>query len=98
MSNLHYKPRKISEIDLDSDKMISVIGKVIQFNENSFVLSDGKDQIEILSEAPVESSKLMRIFCSVENQQLKANLVQSLNGFDVDLFNRIEELYKVRGL
>jgi len=96
--SLHYKPKKISELNLKTEKRVSLLGKVVELRANSFVLSDKSGSVEIFSELPVESNRLVRVFCSVAENQLKADLVQSLNGFDADLFNRIEELYRARGL
>jgi hypothetical protein len=96
--SLNYKPKKISELNLKTDKKVSLFGKVVELKGNSFVLSDGSGNIEIFSDLPIESMRLVRVFCSVVENQLRADTVQSLNGFDADLFNRIEELYKARGL
>jgi uncharacterized protein YdeI (BOF family) len=98
MFNLHYKPKKISEINLKADSRISLLGKITEVRENSFMLEDNSAKIEIFSDIPVEANKLVRVFCSVAENQLKADVVQSLNGFDVDLFNRVEELYRSKGL
>lgn len=98
MPNLHYKPKKISEISLKADNRISLLGKVIEQKENSFIIDDKTAKAEIFSDMTVEVNKTVRVFCSVAEQQLKADVIQSLNGFDVDLFNRIEELYRKRGM
>jgi hypothetical protein len=98
MSNLNYIPKKISEINLKKDSRISLLGKVVELKENSFVLDDNSAKIEIFSDTPADKNKLVRIFCSVAEKQLKADVIQSLNGFDIDLFNRVEELYRKKGL
>jgi uncharacterized protein YdeI (BOF family) len=98
MPSLHYKPKKISEVNLRTDNRISLLGKIIETKENSFVLEDSSAKIEIFSDAAVEVNKTVRVFCSVAEQQLKADVIQSLNGFDVDLFNRVEELYRKKGV
>lgn len=98
MPDLNYTPKKISEINLKKDNRISLLGKVVELKENSFILDDNSAKIEIFSDTPVEVNKLIRIFCSVAEKQLKADVIQSLNGFDTDLFNKVEELYRKRGL
>jgi hypothetical protein len=98
MLNLHYQPKKISEVNLKKDSRISLLGKVAEQKESSFVLDDGSVKAEIFSDIMAEANKLIRVFCSVAGQQLKADVIQSLNGFDVDLFNKIEELYRKKGL
>lgn len=96
--NLRYKPKKISEINLKMDSRVSVLGKITEIKENSFVLDDNSTKIEIFSDTPIEANKLVKVFCSVVEKQLKADVIQSLNGFNVDLFNRVEKLYKAQGV
>jgi len=98
MFALHYKPKKISEINLKTDSRIAIIGKVTEQGENSFVLDDGSGKIEIISEEEVKLNKTVRVFCSLIENQLKADVVQSLNGFDLNLFNKIKELYNKAGV
>jgi hypothetical protein len=96
--NLHYKPKKISEVNLKNDKKISLLGKIVEVREDFFILDDNSGKIEIFSDTLVEANKLIRVFCSVFEQRLKADVIQNLNGFDIDLFNRIEELYRKKGV
>jgi len=98
MFSSHYKPKKVSEINLKTDSRISVLGKIAELGENSFFLDDGSGKIEIISEAAIEPGNLARVFCSVVDVQLKADVVQSLNNFDSDLFNRVKELYSKAGV
>jgi hypothetical protein len=98
MFSLHYRPKKVSEINVKADSRVSTLGKVTELGEKSFFLDDGSGKIEIISEAAVEPNKLVRAFCSVVDSQLKADVVQSLNNFDLDLFNRIKELYSRAGV
>lgn len=94
---VHHIPKKISEIK-NSDSKISLIGKIIQADENSFILDDDSGKIEIFSEQAVETNKLVKVFCSVIEGRLKADVVQSLNGFDINLYNKVKELYRRVGL
>lgn len=98
MFNLHYKPKKISEVNLKADNRISLLGKVEELKENSFILSDSSGKIEIFSDMLLKENNLVRVFCSIAEQQLKADVIQSLNGFDVDLFNRVEGIYNKLGV
>lgn len=92
-----YKLKKISEIDLKKDKKFSILGKVFDVNEGSFVLSDGKNKIEILSVEKVEIGEILRVFCSIEEDKIKAEIVQRLNGLDLNLYKEVEELYSKMG-
>ena len=98
MPGLHYKPKKISEIDLKSDSRISLVGNIVSSDENGFVLEDKSGKTNILSDMKAEPKKTVRVFCSVAENQLKADVIQNLNGFDTDLFNRVEELYRKKGV
>lgn len=88
-----YKPVKLSEIDPETDSKICLIGKVKEVKESSFILSDGTAEIE-LEDKGVEEGDLVRVFCSVDEGKLKVDILQNLKGFDLNLFNDIEKLYK----
>ena len=94
---INYKPRKISEV-AKNDSRVSVIGKVIEVGNNSFVLEDETKRSEVFSDMPVEKDKLVRVYCSVVEGQLKADVVQDLTGFDFNLFKKVEELYNKAGV
>ncbi len=98
MPALHYKPRRISEIDWKRDSRIALIGKVLDQLENSFILDDETGRIEVFFEGELEKNKVIRAFCSIVESQLKADIVQSLEGFNLELFRKIEEMYKGAGL
>ncbi|MEM5853085.1 MAG: hypothetical protein QXG39_00445 [Candidatus Aenigmatarchaeota archaeon] len=93
----HYQPRKISSIS-KTDSRIALIGKVVEVFENSFLLEDETGRIEIFSNEGVKKDDLVRVFCSQLNGTLKCEFVQNLKGFDLNLFKKVEELYKKEGL
>lgn len=93
----HYKPRKISSIS-NSDLKISLVGKVVDVLENSFILEDETGRVEIACEEKVEKGKLIRVFCLNFDGKLKADVIQDLKGLDVNLFKKVEELYRKEGL
>jgi hypothetical protein len=88
----YYKPKKISSISKNEDK-ISIIGKVLDTKENSFTIGDSTGKVEIFSDKKVEKDKLVRIFCSSDKGKLNADIIQDLNGLDLNLFKKIQELY-----
>jgi len=98
MFTYHYRPKKVSEINVKTDNRVSILGKITELGENSFFVDDGSGKVEIISETAIEPSTLVRVFCSVADQQLKADVVQSLNNFDLDLFNRVKKLYNKAGV
>ena len=88
---LRYKPVKISQIN-KNDSRFSLVGNITTIKENFFILDDGEAKVEIFSEQPVER-KLVRVFCSVSDNILKADVIQNLEGLDMNLFKKIEDLY-----
>ncbi|MGC8812160.1 MAG: hypothetical protein ACP5O8_01055 [Candidatus Aenigmatarchaeota archaeon] len=98
MPAFHYKPRRISEVSLKKDSKVAIVGKVLDQLENSFILDDGTGKVEIFFEGELRKNQVVRAFCSVVENQLKADIVQSLNGLDLEHFRKIEEMYKKVGL
>ena len=74
------------------------MGKVVQAEENSFVVDDESGKVEVFSEEPVEADKIVRAFCTVIDGRLKADAIQDLNNFDLNLYRRIKELYRKIGV
>ncbi len=97
MQPTHYTPKKISEVNKD-DRKVSIIGTVIQSEENSFVIGDESGKVEVFSEENVESDKLVRAFCTVIEGRLKADAIQNLDNFDLNLYRKIKELYNRIGV
>jgi len=95
---MNYKPKGISQVTKE-DSRVAVIGKVLEIvGNNSFVLQDETAAAEVFSDIPVEKNKLVRIYCSVIEGQLKADVIQDLTGFDLNLFKKVEELYNKTGV
>ncbi|MEK6909675.1 MAG: hypothetical protein AABW61_01200 [Candidatus Aenigmatarchaeota archaeon] len=97
MPTFHYIPKQISEVK-PTDSRVSLIGNVVNVGENSFILDDGTGKIEVISEMPVERNKLFRVFCSVIDEKLKADVVQDMEGLDLNLFKKVKELYNSSGV
>ncbi|HKZ45257.1 MAG TPA: hypothetical protein VJ343_00975 [archaeon] len=98
MPAIRYKPRKISEINVKSDDRIAVMGDVVELGENSFILDDGSAKAEIVFEGELKKKQMVRVFCSIVENQLKADVVQNLDGLDLNLYKKIDELYQKAGL
>ncbi|HLC39720.1 MAG TPA: hypothetical protein VJJ76_02455 [archaeon] len=97
----YYRPKSIAEIDFRNDVKVAVIGRVAAVGEKTLMLDDGKNKAEITFDklqADIKPEKFYRIFCSIVEKQLRADIVQNLNAFDVNLFSRTEELYKKSGV
>jgi hypothetical protein len=93
-----YLPKKISELDLKRDKMVALIGNVLELKEEGFVLGDDSGKIEINSSQAVEPSSQIRVFCTLINQQLNSDLIQDMKNFDIGLFYKVKELYNKSGV
>jgi hypothetical protein len=98
MPSNRYRQRKISEIDPKSDPRVAVVGTVAEIGEGSFILDDGSAKAEISFEGEVKVGKALRVFCSVVDGRLKADIVQSMENLDMNLFKRVNELYNRVGL
>jgi hypothetical protein len=94
---MNYKPKRISQVTKE-DSRVSVIGKVLEVGENSFVLQDDSSVTEVFSDIHIEKDKLVRVYCSVIEGQLKADVMQDLTGLDLSLFKKVEELYNKAGV
>lgn len=92
MSPLHYKPKHVSEVNL-RDYRIALIGRVISVGKNSLILDDDSGKIEIFSDFDVQKNKLVRVFCSMVDEKLKADIIQDLEKLDLNLFKKVKELY-----
>ncbi len=97
MPPLRYVPKEISGIKTD-DTRISVIGNVTGSMEGSFILGDDTGKIEILSDAKPERNKTLRVFCSISGDKLKADIIQDLEGMDLDLLKKINSIYNSTGV
>lgn len=97
MPSYHYFQKQVAQVT-PNDSKVSIIGNVASVGENSFVLDDGAGRIEIISDSQVERNKLVRVFCSVTDEKLKADVVQDLEGLDLNLFKKVEELYNRAGV
>ena len=93
----HYIPKNVSDVST-KDSRVSLIGTVANAAGGSFILEDDTGKIELTSEFHMERNQLVRAFCSVVDEKLKADIVQDMNGFDVDLFKKISELYNRAGV
>ena len=93
MTPERYFPKKISEVR-ESDSRVALMGNVVSIADTGFVIEDQSGRTEITSGYPVKEGDLVRVFCTVNGKNMKADAVQSLNGLDVKLYQKAEELYR----
>lgn len=100
-----YVPRKISEI-VKTDSKVSVIGSIVSAQEASFKIKGDGGNTEIAFNPEDEKfdttklvkGSLVRVYCTMIGSQLKADVIQALDGFDAKLFKKVEELYNKAGI
>lgn len=97
MSGQHYIPKSISQVD-SKDFKVCLVGNVMATTGSSFILDDGTGKIEIMTDKQLPRNKIVRAFCSVNEEKLKADVVQDLEGIDSNLFKKINELYNTAGV
>jgi len=88
---VRYVPKKVSQLS-SKDSKVALIGIVTQRRDGVFVLDDGTARADIFFDSNVDA-KTVRVFCSIADQKIKADSVQKLDGLDLDLFKRVEDLY-----
>jgi len=89
-------PRKIADINPETDIRVRLLGKIIDKFNGTAVLDDGSGKAEIIMEEnfdKVDTNDSVRIFCRVlplENgYELRAEIVQNMKQLDMDLYKKI---------
>ena len=89
--------RRISEI-MAEDMRVSLIGTVIDKQEESIILDDGTGKITIGFDNPVdiETDQIVRVFGRVipleHGFELQGEIVQGMQGIDMELLKRLREM------
>ena len=89
---MFYKPRSTATIK-DNDVKVSLVGKVVEIGEDYFILDDGLGSKKISSSFKVDEDETIRVFCSVSNGELSADIVQVLDGLDLELFKKVDDMF-----
>ncbi len=91
-----YSPRRVSDVK-SGDSRVSIVGEVKSVGDNVFEVIDDSGRAEVFSDTDVKEG-LARVFCTVVDGKLKADVIQSLNGLDLNLYQKAQELYRKVGL
>ena len=92
--------KKISDIQPESDVRVRLLGTIIDSSLNSVVLDDGSGKIEVyFEEQPkVRQGQLVRIVARIlpliDGFECKGELIQNLDGFNLDLYKRVKEIMR----
>lgn len=92
------KERLISEV-LPNDIRVRILGTVIDKSEDSIILDDGSGRLEILTEVQsAEAGKMVRVVTRILPMtggfEARAECVQDMTGFDVELYRRARDVAK----
>lgn len=85
-------PKKIAAVT-DKDIRVRLLGRVIDVTGGMIVLDDGTGRAEIVSETEPPVNTLVRVFTRVlpleSGFELRAEVVQQMDGLDMELHQRI---------
>ncbi|MFH7880776.1 MAG: hypothetical protein QXI09_02085 [Candidatus Aenigmatarchaeota archaeon] len=81
------------------DLKIAIIGKVEEIGENYFILKDEFGKIKInftIFDENIKNLKegsIIRVFCTKIDNEIYCDFFQNLEGLDLNLYKKIENLY-----
>jgi hypothetical protein len=88
-------PRTVDSINPEKDIRVRLLGKIIDSSNGTIVIDDGSGNAEVIIEENMSASTgdLVRVFCRVlpleTGYELRAEILQPMNGFDMDLYKKI---------
>lgn len=90
------KEKLVSEI-LPNDIRVRILGTVIDKGEGSIVLDDGSGRLEVITEGQApEMGKMVRVVTRILPMtggfEARAECVQEMAGFDVELYRRARDV------
>ena len=97
-----YVEKRINDID-KNDRKVAVSGCIVSTDDHSIMLDDGDSRIAVfLGDAKAPNGRYMRVFGRVipceEGIQLHADLVQDLSNMDLNLYKKMLNIMKQRGV
>ncbi|MBU5687953.1 MAG: hypothetical protein KQA41_02610 [Candidatus Aenigmarchaeota archaeon] len=101
----HYVKKYINEVNPEIDFKVKIVGLVVDKTDSSILIDDGKDKVKVFLEPEMIEKigihQLVSVFGSTipseDGFELKADLVQDLTGLNLNLYKKVEELYKKWG-
>jgi len=92
--------KTIDSIQPENDVRVRLTGTVIDVGTNSLVLDDGTGKIEVIFEEQPQvivgqlARVIARILPLIDGFQCRGEVVQNLDGFDMDLYKRVKDIVK----
>ncbi len=103
----HYLKKIVSEINPDTDLKVNLIGFVVDKKDDTVVLDDGSGKVSIFVDVPsliekINVNQIVRVFGSTlptdNGFEIKADFIQDLTNLNINLYKKVEELYKEMGV
>jgi hypothetical protein len=102
----NYAKKTIDEIHPEIDYKVKIIGLVVDKTDSSIVVDDGKNKTRVFLDPEwmerVDIHQLIAVFGSIipsdEGVEIKADAIQDLTGLNLNLYKKVEELYKKQGV
>jgi len=102
----NYPKKKINEIDPDVDYKVKVIGLIVDKKEDTIVIDDGESKVRVFVDSDIFEKigihQLVAVFGSTlpsdRGFDIKADVIQDLTGLDLNLYKKVDELYKKLGV
>ncbi|MEM0333077.1 MAG: hypothetical protein QXX30_01265 [Candidatus Aenigmatarchaeota archaeon] len=92
--------RPVNTVSLKKEDLkVSIIGWVERVEENFLILKDDFGKVKVnfsISDENIKklnSNSLIRVFCTKIDDELYCDFFQILEGFDINLYKKIENLY-----
>jgi len=103
----HYPNKIVSEINPDIDLKVKLTGIVVDKKGDTIVLDDGSGKVSVFIDSPdfmekVSINQMIRVFGSTlptdTGFEVKADFIQDLTNLNINLYKKVEELYKEMGV
>jgi hypothetical protein len=88
-------PRKIAEINPESDIRVRILGRILDKKDSSFILEDDSGKVEIITDEELSFNVAdnVRVFARVlpleDSFELRAEIIQDMNKLDMDLYRKV---------
>jgi len=94
------RPKKIKEIDPQSDIRVRITGTILSIEQDSVSLDDGSGTVEVFMEEEdldeLEESQRIRVLGRVlptpDSFEIQGEIVQDFSGIDQELHDRVKKV------
>lgn len=102
-----YLKKEIIEINPSVDYKVKIVGIVVDKKQDTIMVDDGTGKVKVFIDLPVmiervDVNQLVAIFGStlpLENGfDIRADIIRDLSGLDINIYKKVDELYKRLGV